>query len=131
MLFYSQTRGEFSNADGEIISIGWYAGGDMGTVPEAVNNPAFQFVPDVGPLPQNVYTASPMHVVPRVGPCMTLTPDDPLAMHGRGGMLLHCNNPTRPPRSSSEGCAVAPSLAELNHIAALVEGGENRITVTA
>lgn len=131
MIFYSQTNGIFTADDGTAISEGWYAGGKLGMAPVAVNNPAYQYVIDTGPLPQAVYTMSPLHTVQRIGPCMALTPEDPSVMGGRGGFLFHLNNPSRPPRSSSDGCAVAPSMAELEKIEALRAGGETQVTVTA
>jgi hypothetical protein len=130
MLFYSQTRGDVTNDEGEVISSGWYAGGNMGASPAAVNNPAYQYERDVGPLPQGVYTMSPLHTVPRIGPCIALTPNDLAVMHGRGGMLLHCDNRSRSPQSSSEGCAVAPTLLELKKVEALRASGQYQLEVT-
>lgn len=131
MLFYSQSKGEWTTETGEVISTGWYAGGNEGQSPQGVNNPAFQAYRDVGPLPQNIYSLSPLHTVQRLGPSMALTPEEPQAMFGRAGFLLHLGNPAKPPQSSSEGCAVAPNYTELAKIEALRIKGESQITVTA
>ena len=131
MLFYSQTHGDITDDEGEVVSSGWYAGGNMGTVPQAVNNPIYQYVPNVGPLPQGVYTMSPLHTVLRIGQCIALTPDNPAAMRGRAGMLLHCNDASRAPQSSSEGCGIAPTLADLVKIEAFRAAGQTQLQVTA
>jgi hypothetical protein len=131
MLFYSQSTGVWANDQGDVISEGWYAGGNLGTAPQAVNNPLYQAFHDTGPLPRNVYTLSPLHLTGRLGPAIALTPEDTAKMKGRGGFLLHLNNPARPPQSSSEGCPVAPTYADLEKIEALRSAGETQVTVTA
>lgn len=131
MLFYSQSKGVWTDDNGEVISEGWYAGGDEGMSPRAVNNPMYQQYKDMGPLPQNVYTMSPLHRIVRLGPSMALTPEDPSKMFGRAGFLLHLGNPEKPPQSSSEGCPVAPTIEALELLEQLRASGQDQVTVTA
>jgi hypothetical protein len=128
MISYSQSRAQFTLPDGEILN-GCYSGGDAGTAPYAVDNPDYQMVPMVGPLPQGVYTISPAHTIPHLGPCaMALTPDPSNQMYGRSGFFIHGDN-AEANHSGSDGCIVA-GPAVRTKVSELVAAGENRLTVT-
>lgn len=110
---WSQSKGEWRTPDGTLLFDG-YAGGNCGAVPEAANNPAFQYQPNVGPLPQGLYNISellgpehdPDHVGLKFGPNYChLWESNAEQMRGRSGMLLHWDSPRRH-QSASEGCIV-------------------------
>jgi hypothetical protein len=129
MIYYSQTRGEFLLPDDTLLT-GCYSGGDGGRVPSAVNDPATQQQIMVGPLPQGVYTISPAHTIPHLGPCvMALTPAPTNQMFGRSGFFIHGDNEAMN-RSGSDGCIVAPPAVRLK-LSNLVATGENQLIVTA
>ncbi len=131
MIYYSQARGEFLLPDDSLLK-GCYAGG--GTDPTLSaryrNNPLMQDMHGLGPLPQGVYTISPAHTIPHLGPCvMALTPDPANEMFGRSGFFVHGDNPAGD-HTASDGCIVAgPAIRQ--QVADLVAAGGQQLTVTA
>lgn len=122
MFTYSQSTGLLKGAN---ISAVAYSGRGAG-----LNNPAMQNVHDVGPLPQGIYTISPPHADPKVGPvAMRLTPSPENEMFGRGEFLIHGDNAAQN-YSASEGCVVAPHAARVS-IGESVVAGDDQLTVTA
>lgn len=112
-----------------MVCVGCYAGGDGAARPDAKNNPEFQDVHNVGPLPQGQYTIGPLHTVPHMGPCMPLTPEPANSMFGRAGFFVHLDNPAHV-GASSDGCIVVPSYADLQKVEMLRVGGADQLTVT-
>src|SRR5271157_1838672 len=99
MLYYSQAAGIFV-LDNVVTIQGAYAGNGVWK-----NHNQSQDVRDHGPLPANCYTLGPLHTVPHLGPCMSLTPDPDGQMYGRSGFFVHLDNPAHPGQSS-DGCIV-------------------------
>lgn len=131
MLFYSQRSGTITRDDVVLVS-GCYAGRDCTKVSPFVNgknDPEWEFLHNCGPLPRGIYTPSPLHTIPHLGPCMALSPDPANQMFGRSGFFLHLDNPAHPGQSS-DGCIVLPSHNELNAIEYWRAQGENQVTVT-
>ena len=95
---YSQSAGTLTR-DGELIATG-YSGAGAGR-----NNPADQAIPDIGPIPQGLYTIGPEFTAQVQGPLsMCLTPDGHDAM-GRNGFMIHGDNATH---TASRGCIILP-----------------------
>jgi RHS repeat-associated protein len=84
-----------------------YAGNGPG-----LNNPAYQLVPNVGPLPQGIYDIGPIGtgISARSGrplpESMRLRPRPETIMGRRNGMAIHGGNMIN--RTSSDGCIVLP-----------------------
>lgn len=97
MWTYSQPTGEL-NHDGVFVGTG-YSGTGVGR-----NNPAMQDVPNVGPIPQGVYSIGTERADPRLGPCiMPLSPASVTAAFGRSGFFIHGNNRAD---NASHGCII-------------------------
>lgn len=68
------------------------------------NNPAFQDVRNIGPIPEGTYAVSLPFTHPTKGPTVfRLTPDPANVMFGRSGFLIHGDNPQG---DASQGCIV-------------------------
>ena len=103
MLYYRQSKGEWTDDLGEVIVSGCYAGKGAGK-----NDPSDQEIHGCGPLPQGQYTISPLHTIPHLGPAMALTPAPTNQMFGRSGFFVHLENPAHL-GESSDGCIVFAS----------------------
>lgn len=102
---YKQSTGELSDPTGKLIEKG-YAGGDKGQHPEGRNNPAYQFVPDVGPLPQGTYTVGTPVEGSHLGPlAIPLIPDPANDMRGRKDFFCHGDH-IGAPGTASDGCII-------------------------
>jgi hypothetical protein len=141
MLTYSQTSAIFTDDTGAAQSQpgDFYAGGDAGTVPEAVNNAAMQDQHNTGPLPQGSYNIGAPETDPHIGPVMWLTPAPANKMFGRSAFGIHCRNSKRDAgmmgtpagRNSSDGCVVAVTYAAWLKIANLQKAGQTKLQVLA
>ncbi len=130
MYFYGQSTGILKHSESSTLTVigTGYAGGDCGHNPGGVNNPALQSVPQVGPLPQGVYTIEEPIDHPKLGPCaMRLTPGTDNEMFGRSGFFIHGDN-SNGDRSASEGCMIMGPL--IRHEIAGSLGSDNQLTVT-
>ena len=109
MNIFEQSTGKFYDGDSELLAIG-YSGGDVGNAPDAVNNPAFQSKPNIGPLPVGFYTIGPPQDTVTHGPyVLPLSPSPANQMFGRGGFLIHGDSVVAPgKRAASEGCIILP-----------------------
>lgn len=100
MWTYRQSTGEMLDAAGACRGVG-YAGAGAGK-----NNPAMQFVQDVGPLPRGRYRIMPPVDTVTHGPfVLWLTPDPSNDMGGRGGFGIHGDSIPHP-GTASEGCVI-------------------------
>jgi hypothetical protein len=108
---YEIITGIMREPSGSILGIA-YAGGKCGEVPAAVNNPAYCFMKDVGPLPPGHYLMVALVDDPNLGPnAIQLEPvpdgNGSLAwMDGRGDFFIHADliDAEEHPRSASDGC---------------------------
>lgn len=109
---FESSTGRMFTPEGKLVAIG-YAGGDLGTRPDAINNPALQNVHNVGPLPEGMYTFGPwISNHPRLGKdVFSLIPDPSNNMFGRGDFYVHGD--TLLPRHASEGCIVMPNAVRV------------------
>jgi hypothetical protein len=123
---WRQSTGEWFFPDGKIAFTG-YAGGNGGKRPEAVNNPAFEAVRNVGPLPKGRYMIGRIHdkstdgaaFDSRFGPSyIRLVADAANVMHGRDGFLIHWDRADRAknPRAASDGCIIPHSYTAILEI---------------
>jgi hypothetical protein len=106
MWIWNQANGNLSR-NGELVGTG-YAGGSKGKHPEAVNNPAFEYVRGVGPLPKGTYTIGDFIDHPHLGKLAAqLTPSPENVMYGRSGFYIH-GDTEEMNQSASDGCPVLP-----------------------
>jgi RHS repeat-associated protein len=109
--FYSQSTGTLThvNAQGkvDVTKTGGYAGADTGTI-KGKNNPAMQYVPNVGPIPQGTYQVGTPYNSKKTGAfSIPLAPAQSNNMQGRSAFLMHGDS-IRNPGTASEGCIVFP-----------------------
>ena len=125
MWIYEVSTGKLYNNDGKYVATG-YSGGGGGKVPEAVNNPDFQNVKGVGPLPNGLYemgTPIPHH--PHVGVyAIPLIPHADNEMFGRDQFFCHGDN-QHMNYSASDGCIIMPYSTRV----VLGEGVDSTISV--
>lgn len=102
MWTFAQTSGDLTAADGTVYRGGW-AGHSEGR-----NNPKYQDVANMGPLPQGRYTIGNPYDNPHTGPyTLDLTPDPGNTMFGRSLFRIHGAAFTHPDMSS-DGCIIEP-----------------------
>lgn len=97
MWTYHQCSGQLYH-DGKLIATGYAGTGD------GRNNPKYQCVIKVGPLPQGFYTIGKAYKHAKLGPiCMNLEPDASNSMCGRSAFRIHGNNAAN---DASLGCMI-------------------------
>ena len=117
---FNNGTGELLDPTGAHVESG-YAGGNCGRNPEGINNPAYQYTKDVGPLPTGTYTMGTAVEGSHLGPlAIPLTPDESNDMRGRGDFYCHADTIGRP-RCASEGCIVMSRATRT-----LLAGSEDR-----
>ena len=101
MWCFVQRTGSIYNPDGQKIGIG-YSGNHWG-----LNNPKFEDVVGIGPIPHGRYTIGPAHTpLDHLGPlAMPLIPVAGTEMHGRSGFFCHGDNRFLN-HTASNGCIV-------------------------
>ena len=105
MWVFENGTGRLLDGDGNLVETG-YAGGALGTRPDAINNPEFQYTPMIGPLPVGLYTMGTAVEGTHLGPlAIPLTPDAGNDMRGRCDFYCHADTIGHP-RCASEGCMV-------------------------
>ena len=98
---YVQSTGDI------VLSTGVWLQGSYSGHGEGVNNPADQYMANVGPIPVGVYTMSGPFTHPTAGPyTLRLTPMPATNTHGRDGFLMHGDTPSMD-HTASHGCIVA------------------------
>lgn len=126
MKYYCIRTGTMFGDNGKPLFDGCYAGGNKGTVPNAVNNPDYCNVKNTGPLPPGVYTIGAPYDNPRTGShTMNLDPEPGTELYGRGDFRIHGDNPAMN-HSASDGCIIK-SPAQVRCTA--YTSGERRLTV--
>ena len=102
MWTYRVETGQLFDADDRLAGTGYSGAG------EGKNNPAFEQVHDVGPLPRGFYSIGAAYNSPERGPLvMPLTAIGGTREFGRGGFLMHGDSVTHPGQASL-GCIVMP-----------------------
>ena len=104
-MIYEQSTGLWKAADGRILAQ-CYSGAGVGK-----NNPDYESVIDMGPVPIGWYTlqepeyAKPGQTSPHGPYVIPLKPDAENTMFHRGGFLVHGDN-MHAPGTGSEGCII-------------------------
>jgi Protein of unknown function (DUF2778) len=105
---YQQSTGEIRNAEQLTGTDPYVLGSGYSGFGEGKNNPAFQDVPSVGPIPQGRYLIRGAFDSPTHGPvAMPLVPDASNQMFGRSEFLIHGDS-LAAPGSASKGCIILP-----------------------
>jgi hypothetical protein len=100
MWTYSQSTGQLTDSDGNIVGTG-YAGAQP-----HVNDPSAQNLPNIGPLPRGSYQIGTSFTHPLAGPMtMRLTALAPTDTFGRDGFMIHGDTPSLD-QTASEGCII-------------------------
>jgi hypothetical protein len=121
---FENGTGRLLDPDGTFVEQG-YAGGAKGTHKEGINNPALQFVRDIGPLPVGVYTMGDPVEHSQLGIlAIPLTPDPSNDMRGRGGFYCH-GDKIGSPGCASDGCIIVGHSTRVM----LSESSDRRIQV--
>lgn len=120
MWTYSQSKGTLQrDTDEDPIATG-YSGTGAGR-----NNPSAQNIPNVGPIPQGVYTVGEPHDEPVLGPyVMNLDPNPGTNTFGRSLFRMHGNNAIN---DASHGCVIMARFARV----AVHASGDNQLTVVS
>lgn len=97
---YKQSTGEILDASSVVVGHGW--SGQR----EGKNNPHFQDVHNIGPIPCGTYTIGEPYDSPHTGPyTMDLNPNPSNEMFGRSSFRIH-GAAFLHPELSSEGCVI-------------------------
>lgn len=100
MWTYEQLTGKLFDNNDQLIAIG-YSGHGVGK-----NQPEYQHVADVGPIPVGIYDIEPPRDTQSHGPyVLPLTPDANNEMFGRSGFLIH-GDAVHAPGTASKGCVI-------------------------
>src|SRR5881296_1271037 len=100
MWTYEQATGRLLDDNNEVVGIG-YSGFANGK-----NQPEFEHVAEVGPLPQGHYTIGLPHDSATHGPyVLPLIPDPSTELFGRSAFLIHGDSKTHP-GTASHGCII-------------------------
>jgi hypothetical protein len=124
---YEVTTGKFRNDAGIVLGIA-YSGGDCGKSHDAVNNPAMQAIPFVGPIPEGQYIIeAPVDTVTHGPYFLPLTPNPTNEMYGRSAFGIHGDSVVNPGKKmASEGCIVGlPRMIR----EAIWNSGDHELTV--
>lgn len=102
MWIYQQFSGKLYDRSGAEIGAGYSGNG------EGLNNPEFEKIPDVGPIPQGTYHIGPAYGHTEHGPVvMKLTPFSSNEMFGRSEFLMHGDLVSAPGKhEASKGCII-------------------------
>jgi len=121
---FENSTGRLLDPDGNFVEKG-YAGGDKGQHPEGVNNPAYQYTKDIGPLPVGIYTIGEPVEHSQLGIlAIPLEPDPSNDMHGRGDFYCH-GDKIGAPGCASDGCIIMSHSTRVM----LSESSDRRIQV--
>lgn len=105
MWTFDNHTGALLNPAGTLIETG-YAGGDKGACKYGMNNPAYQYTKDIGPLPVGLYSMGDAVEGTHLGPlAIPLTPDPSNDMRGRGDFYIHGDH-IGAPGTASDGCII-------------------------
>ena len=102
---YDQRTGELSPAPGgKLIATGYSGYG------EGKNNPALQYLPDVGPIPRGMYLMGMARTDAELGPvAIPLGACNGTETFGRCGFFMHGDD-IRHPGCGSHGCVIMPRI---------------------
>lgn len=104
---YQQSTGRFTEANGNLIGVG-YSGNGQG-----LNNPEMQAVAMHGSLPQGDYEIGPALTHAKLGIlAMALTACAGQPVFGRSGFFIHGDNQAMN-HTASEGCIILPHVARV------------------
>ncbi len=102
---YEQSTGRMYDPNRMLLAIGYAGFGD------GKNNPLFETVRDMGPIPVGTYTLmEPADTVEHGPYAIVLIPDAANEMHGRSGFMIHGDN-IHVIGSASRGCIILARFA--------------------
>lgn len=129
MVIYQQSTGEMRAAEGCALPLGTLIGVGYAGSGDGKNNPAMQDVPDIGPLPQGVYTQKPPRdEIPGLGPyVIDLEPGPENEMYGRSLFREHGDSASHPGKASC-GCIV---LDHPERVVSYEDNPDHRLKVIA
>lgn len=106
---YEQSSGQLFNDAGELVAIGYSGHG------EGLNNPEFQNVPDVGPLPQGLWQIGPPYNSEKHGLyVLPLSAAPETETFGRDEFKVHGDEVDHPGQFlASLGCLILPRFARV------------------
>jgi hypothetical protein len=105
MWTFENGTGRLLNPSSVLIETG-YSGGDKGLHKEGINEPAYQYTKDIGPLPVGWYTLGTAVEGTHLGPiAIPLTPDPDNDMRGRSDFFIHGDH-IGAPGTASDGCII-------------------------
>ena len=91
------------------------------------NNPDWQHVKSIGPIPEGLYTIQAPHDSEVTGPyTLTLVPDESNTMFGRSSFAMHGDS-IKEPGTASHGCIVVSRKTRTE----VWESGDHRLRVVA
>lgn len=118
---YQQSTGIYQDKTGLTLCLG-YSGHGIGK-----NNPAYQRMKNLGPIPRGFYSIGKSFDSDTHGPfCLRLTPFPENEMFGRDGFLIHGDSKANP-GMASEGCICLPHNARVR----ISESGDEILEVVA
>ena len=102
MITWSQSNGVLKGEDGSTWGVGFSGHGN------GVNNPAYQKVANVGPIPRGLWSIGKPENSPHTGPfSLPLTPKAGIETFGRSDFLIHGDAITEPgAKAASHGCII-------------------------
>lgn len=101
-MIYEQSTGRIVSDSGWLFGQGYAGNG------EGKNNPKFEQVKNVGPLPRGIYKIGMPYDSEHTGPfTLPLTPDENNKMYGRSGFCMHGDSVSEP-GTASNGCIILP-----------------------
>lgn len=101
MWVYVQDNGELWRPNWTLAGVGY-----SGAPGPGKNNPAYQFVKNIGPIPCGIYNIGMSFTHALKGPvCMRLEPLSGVQLCGRGGFMVHGDSVDKP-GTASEGCII-------------------------
>ena len=115
----------FNSSNGALSRGGALCGMGYSGRGNGVNNPSLERVHDVGPIPRGEYLISSFFTDPEKGPLVArLSPLPDTDTYGRGGFMLHGDNPELN-RTASLGCIIMSHGAR----AAVCQSGDLELVV--
>jgi hypothetical protein len=98
----------YNSGSGDLYLFGTWVGAGYSGHGKGVNNPDYEHVPDVGPIPRGNWTIGPFFTDAEKGPMVArLTAWPNTQTFGRSGFMFHGDNPAEDD-SASLGCIVMP-----------------------
>lgn len=113
-----------ANGQWKRVALGYSGTGD------GLNNPSFQYVKNIGPIPVGAYTITQSTVKGKGPLVFDLTPLAKAQLKGRDNFLIHWNTPDHG-LHASEGCIIFNDPFPFQQIQAAVSAGDRSLVVVS